>query len=48
MLILIQLLDLHTGGAYFKQENFYTIINEVNNNLKPDVTLVTSDLTERD
>lgn len=45
MLILVQLSDLHTGGAYFKQEIFDTIINEVNNNLKPDVTLITGDLT---
>jgi 3',5'-cyclic AMP phosphodiesterase CpdA len=45
MLILVQLADLHTGGAYFKQEIFDTIISEVNNNLKPDVTLITGDLT---
>ena len=43
---LVQLSDLHIGGAYFKQEIFDTIINEVNNNLKPDVILITGDLTD--
>lgn len=46
MLQLVQLSDLHIGGAYFKQEIFDTIINEVNNELKPDVILITGDLTD--
>ncbi|HZD33636.1 MAG TPA: metallophosphoesterase [Nitrososphaeraceae archaeon] len=46
MLQLVQLSDLHIGGAYFRQEIFDTIINEVNNKLKPDVILITGDLTD--
>jgi 3',5'-cyclic-AMP phosphodiesterase len=46
MLKLVQLSDLHIGGAYFKQEIFNTIVNEVNNKLKPDVILITGDLTD--
>jgi 3',5'-cyclic-AMP phosphodiesterase len=46
MLQLVQLSDLHIGGAYFKQEIFDTIINEVNNKLKLDVILITGDLTD--
>jgi Icc protein len=46
MLQLVQLSDLHVGGAYFKQEIFDTIVNEVNNELKPDVILITGDLTD--
>ncbi|MPZ06366.1 MAG: metallophosphoesterase [Nitrososphaeraceae archaeon] len=43
---LVQLSDLHIGGAYFKQEIFDTIVNEVKNKLKPDVILITGDLTD--
>lgn len=46
MLRLIQLSDLHIGGAYFRQETLDTIINEVNNRLKPDVILITGDVTD--
>jgi 3',5'-cyclic AMP phosphodiesterase CpdA len=46
MLKLVQLSDLHIGGAYFKQEIFNTIVTEVNNKLKPDVILITGDLTD--
>jgi len=46
MLQLVQLSDLHIGGAYFKQEIFDTIIYEVKNKLKPDVILITGDLTD--
>jgi 3',5'-cyclic-AMP phosphodiesterase len=45
-MLLVQLSDLHIGGAYFKQEIFDTIVNEVNNKLKPDVILITGDLTD--
>jgi Icc protein len=43
---LVQLSDLHIGGAYFKQEIFDTIVSEVNNELKLDVILITGDLTD--
>ena len=43
---LIQLSDLHIGGAYFNQDIFDTIVDEVNNELKPDVILITGDLTD--
>jgi Icc protein len=46
VLQLVQLSDLHIGGAYFKQEIFDTIVNEVNNKPKPDVILITGDLTD--
>jgi 3',5'-cyclic AMP phosphodiesterase CpdA len=46
MLQLVQLSDLHIGGAYFEQEIFDTIVNEVNTNLNPDVILITGDLTD--
>ena len=43
---LIQLSDLHIGGAYFNQVIFDTIVDEVNNKLKPDAILITGDLTD--
>jgi 3',5'-cyclic-AMP phosphodiesterase len=43
---LVQLSDLHIGGAYFNQGIFDTIVDEVNNKLKPDVVLITGDLTD--
>jgi 3',5'-cyclic AMP phosphodiesterase CpdA len=43
---LVQLSDLHIGGAYFSQDIFDTIVDEVNNELKPDVILITGDLTD--
>lgn len=46
MLQLVQLSDLHIGRTYFKQDTFDTIINEVNTGLKPDVILITGDLTD--
>jgi predicted MPP superfamily phosphohydrolase len=45
-MLLIQLSDLHIGGPYFKQEIFDTIVYEVKNTLKPDVILITVDLTD--
>jgi Icc protein len=41
---IIQLLDLHIGSL-FKQDVFDTIVNEINK-LKPDVKVVTGDLTD--
>jgi 3',5'-cyclic AMP phosphodiesterase CpdA len=46
MLQLVQLSDLHIGGAYFKQEIFDTIVKEVSNKLTPDIILITGDLTD--
>ena len=43
---LVQLSDLHIGGAYFRQEIFDTIVDEVNNKLKPYAILITGDLTD--
>jgi Icc protein len=43
MVQLVQLSDLHIGGAYFKQEIFDTLVNEVNE-VKPDAILITGDL----
>jgi 3',5'-cyclic-AMP phosphodiesterase len=43
---IVQLSDLHIGGAYFKQEIFDTIVDEVSNKLKPDAILITGDLTD--
>jgi len=34
------------GGAYLRQEILDTIVYEVKNKLKPDVILVTGDLTD--
>ena len=45
---IVQLSDLHIGAAYFKQEIFDTIVDEVNNKLKPDAILITGDLTDDD
>ncbi len=45
-MLLIQLSDLHIGGTYFKQEIFDNIVYEVKNKLKPDVILITGDLTD--
>lgn len=45
-MLLIQLSDLHIGGPYFKQEIFDTIVYEVKNTLKPDVILITVELTD--
>jgi 3',5'-cyclic-AMP phosphodiesterase len=43
---LVQLSDLHIGGAYFNQAIFDTIVDEVSNKLKPDAILITGDLTD--
>ena len=45
-MLLVQLSDLHIGRTYFRQEVFDTIVYEVKNKLKPDVILITGDLTD--
>lgn len=42
---IIQISDLHIGGL-FKQETFDTLVREVNNELKPDVLIISGDLTD--
>lgn len=42
---LIQISDLHIGGL-FRQEVFDILVDEVNNELKPDVIIITGDLTD--
>jgi 3',5'-cyclic-AMP phosphodiesterase len=43
---LVQLSDLHMGGAFFRQDVFDTIVDEVSNKLKPDTIIITGDLTD--
>jgi 3',5'-cyclic AMP phosphodiesterase CpdA len=42
---LVQISDLHIGGL-FKQDAFSTIVKEVNDDLKPDVIIISGDLTD--
>jgi len=42
---IIQISDLHIGGL-FKQDSFDTLVDEVNNDLKPDVLIISGDLTD--
>ena len=42
---IVQISDLHIGGL-FKQDAFDTMVDEVNNELKPDVIIVSGDLTD--
>jgi len=42
---IIQISDLHVGGL-FKQETFDTLVREVNTDLKPDVLIISGDLTD--
>jgi Icc protein len=42
---IIQISDLHVGGL-FKQVAFDTLVSEVNNDLKPDLIIVSGDLTD--
>lgn len=42
---IIQISDLHIGGL-FKQETFDTLAREVNTDLKPDVLIISGDLTD--
>ncbi len=41
----VQISDLHIGGL-FKQDAFDTMVEEINNDLKPDVIIVSGDLTD--
>ncbi|MBA3749367.1 MAG: metallophosphoesterase [Nitrosopumilus sp.] len=41
----VQISDLHIGGL-FKQDAFDIMVNEVNNDLKPDVIIISGDLTD--
>lgn len=41
----VQISDLHIGGL-FKQDAFDTMVDEINNDLKPDVIIVSGDLTD--
>ncbi len=42
---LVQISDLHIGGL-FKQDAFDKLVDEVNNDLKPDVIIISGDLTD--
>ncbi len=42
---IIQVSDLHIGGL-FKQESFDILVKEVNDELKPDVLIISGDLTD--
>jgi len=42
---IIQISDLHIGGL-FKQDAFDILVEEINNDLKPDVLIVSGDLTD--
>ena len=42
---IVQISDLHIGGL-FKQNAFDTLVDEINNDLKPDVIIVSGDLTD--
>src|SRR5438093_12555809 len=42
---IVQLSDIHIG-SYFKQDVFDIVVDEVNNKLKPDVIIITGDLTD--
>jgi 3',5'-cyclic AMP phosphodiesterase CpdA len=42
---LVQISDLHIGGL-FKQDAFNTIVKEVNDDLNPDVIIISGDLTD--
>ena len=44
-MIIVQISDLHIGGL-FKQEAFDTIVDEINNDIKPDIVIVSGDMTD--
>jgi 3',5'-cyclic AMP phosphodiesterase CpdA len=42
---IVQISDLHVGGL-FKQDVFDTLVDEINNDLRPDIIIVSGDLTD--
>ncbi len=42
---IVQVSDLHIGGL-FKQNAFDDIVNEINNELKPDAIIISGDLVD--
>src|SRR5215510_1514729 len=42
---IVQISDLHMGGL-FKQSAFDTLVDELNNDIKPDLLIVSGDLTD--
>lgn len=42
---IVQISDLHIGGL-FKQDIFDILVDEINNELQPDVIIVSGDLTD--
>jgi 3',5'-cyclic AMP phosphodiesterase CpdA len=42
---LVQISDLHIGGL-FKRDTFNTIVKEVNDDIRPDVIIISGDLTD--
>lgn len=42
---IVQISDLHIGGL-FRQDIFDTLVNEINNDLKPDVVIISGDITD--
>jgi 3',5'-cyclic AMP phosphodiesterase CpdA len=42
---LVQISDLHVGGL-FKRDTFNTIVKEVNDDIRPDVIIISGDLTD--
>ncbi|MDQ4074290.1 MAG: metallophosphoesterase, partial [Thermoproteota archaeon] len=42
---IVQISDLHIGGL-FKQNAFDMLVEEINNDLKPDVLIISGDLTD--
>jgi 3',5'-cyclic-AMP phosphodiesterase len=41
----VQISDLHIGGL-FKKDTFNTLVDEINNDLRPDVIIISGDLTD--
>lgn len=42
---IVQISDLHVGGV-FRQESFDILVQEINNEIKPDLIIVSGDLTD--
>jgi predicted MPP superfamily phosphohydrolase len=43
---IVQLSDIHMVGSYFRQDSFDVVIDEVNNKLKPELIIITGDITD--